>query len=237
MYDAATVTRIAMDCGFSSSSSFVRAFRRATGCTASQYRRNRERRRPVGAAAHIPRYPPDPAADALFSAVTLPDLHVAGIACKGLSKHFRGADNERAFHRLFAWLADKRTPDGRTPVVGITLDTPEVVSFAECRYFACVPVGEGVRSEGCVSVRTFPTAGPYLQFSLDRNRPDFPEAFFRLTDYLYGHYMPEAGCYPDNRPFVEFYARENDTVVIRFCVPVRWQEMKRKERRAGVSSR
>jgi hypothetical protein len=94
-----------------------------------------------------------------------------------------------------------------------------------------------VRSEGCVSVRTFPTAGPYLQFSLDRTRPDFAGTFFRVTDYLYGRYMPEAGCYPDNRPFVEFYAQESDAVVIRFCVPVRWQEMKRKERRTGVSSR
>jgi DNA gyrase inhibitor GyrI len=104
--------------------------------------------------------------------------------------------------------------------MGITLDTPEVVSFAECRYFACVPADERFKPEADISVRTIMSKGKYITFSLDRTQPDFAKIFFGITDYLYGCYMPHMGWYPDNRPFVEIYAQVGSTMQINFFVPV-----------------
>jgi hypothetical protein len=72
-----------------------------------------------------------------------------------------------------------------------------------------------------VSVRNFPTGGEYICFTIPRNRPDFTDTFFSLTDYLYGRRMIMDSLYPDNRPFVEYYRRAGEDIEITFCVPVR----------------
>jgi len=222
LYERNSVTRIAFDCGFLSSSSFGRCFKQQLGCSPSQYRQHKERKRPLNQAdGEVLRMMPNHEMESLFTVTTLPDLHVAGIATQGLSKTFSSSAVEQAFKRLFAWLDRNQLITANMPVMGITLDTPEVVSLAECRYFACVPVDERVKPEGEISVRTFPSKGRYIVFSLDRARPDFADAFFGITDYLYGCYMPNRGWYPDNRPFVEIYSQAGATVQIRFHVPVK----------------
>jgi AraC family transcriptional regulator len=227
LYEQCSITRIAFDCGFSSSSSFVRSFRKLMGCSPLDYRRNMTRKRPIESSDTLPRrYEPDNDTDALFSMTALPDLQVAGIFARGLSENFESRDIENAFARLFAWLKKSHLIRDNLQVMGITLDTPEVVSFAECRYFACVPADAQMQPEGGITFRHFPLNGQYITFALDRARADFADAFFRITDYLYGSYMPHIGCYPDNRPFVEFYSQTESAVRMQFCVPVRQQDMR-----------
>ncbi|MDD2441249.1 MAG: AraC family transcriptional regulator [Eubacteriales bacterium] len=221
LYERNSVTRIAFDCGFLSSSSFGRCFKQQLGCSPSAYRRNKGRKRPLNPTdSAVLRMIRNQEMESLFCLTTLPDLHAAGIATQGLSKTFSSSAIEQAFKRLFAWLARNHLVTANMRVMGITLDTPEVVSLAECRYFACVPVDEHVRPEGEISVRTFPSKGRYIAFSLDRAQPDFADVFFSVTDYLYGSYMPNRGWFPDNRPFVEVYSQAGPTVQIRFHVPV-----------------
>ncbi len=50
LYEPGSVTRIAYDCGFSSSSSFGRCFKKQLGCSPSQYRQHKERKRPLNQA-------------------------------------------------------------------------------------------------------------------------------------------------------------------------------------------
>ena len=222
LYDEASITRIALEAGFSSSGSFVRSFKKSMGCPPSAYRKGKARKRPVDMTdAPFKQYVPAPEIDSLFSIQTLPDLRVVGIAAQGLSKSFKSDNIENAFKRLFAWLKKRGLIEENMQVMGITLDTPEVVSFAECRYFACVPADGDIRPEGAVSVRTFPTKGKYIKFSLERNRAGFADAFFETVDYLYGYHMPQKGYMPDNRPFVEFYAQNGPDITMTFCVPVK----------------
>ncbi|MCK9252339.1 MAG: AraC family transcriptional regulator [Clostridiales bacterium] len=221
LYERNSVTRIAFDCGFSSSSSFGRCFKQQLGCSPSAYRRNKGRKRPLNPTdSAVLQIVPNQEMESLFCLATLPDLRVAGITTQGLSKTFSSSAIEQAFKRLFAWLARNQLITANMRVMGITLDTPEVVSLAECRYFACVPADEHVKPEGEISVRTFPSKGRYITFSLDRARPDFADVFFGMTDYLYGCYMPNRGWFPDNRPFVEVYSQAGPTVQICFHVPV-----------------
>ncbi len=228
MYDQASITRIAFDCGFASSSSFVRSFCKSMGCSPSEYRRSKERKRPLDLeAGRFRSYQPDPALDALFFTQAFEDLHVAGIACQGLSKEFESASILAAFQRLFGWLARQNLAGPGLVLMGMTLDTPEVAPFEECRYFACAAVGKDVKAEGEIGVRVFPTSGPYVCFTMKRNRPDFSKAFFHLTDYLYGCRMPMDGLYPDSRPFVECYRQAGGDIEITFCVPVKRKDSKK----------
>jgi AraC family transcriptional regulator len=223
LYDrTATITGIALDCGFSASGSFTRSFSRYFGCSPSEYRKNKERKRPLEFhdTLHM-EYPPDPEKDKRFFVSELPDLHVAGIAAQGLSPEFENKDIEDAFERLFGWLRLRGLVKEGVRIMGITMDTPEVLPMSECRYFACASTDVGVEPEGEVFVRMMPTKGKYICFTLERNQPDFASIFFGLTDYLYGCYLPQIGCYPDNRPFVEFYRQNGPAVEITFCVPVK----------------
>lgn len=228
MYDRCSITRIALDCGFASSSSFVRSYIKSMGCSPSEYRRNKERKRPLDLeAGRFRSYQPDPSLDALFFTQTFEDLNVAGIAIKGLSQEFESAPILAAFQRLFGWLAKQNLAGPGLVLMGMTLDTPEVAPFEKCRYFACAAVGKDVKPEGEIAVRIFPTGGQYVCFTMKRSRPDFPKAFFFLNDYLYGYRMPMDGLYPDSRPFVECYRQVGGEIEITFCVPVKRKDSKK----------
>jgi len=222
LHGRASVTRVALDCGFSSPSAFTRCFKQLMGCSPTAYRTRREPGRPPGpVAARRGAYAPNPALDALFSVVTLPDIRVAGVYAKGLSPAFASEEIEGAFRKLFSWVEETRPAEaGPFPVMGVTLDTPEIVSLRECRYFACVPACDAMKPKGEICVRSFGTGGRCIRFSLVRTRPDFAGVFFETTDYLYGHYLPQAGRRPDNRPFLEIYTQSGRDTVVTFHVPV-----------------
>ena len=228
LYDRCSITRIAFDCGFLSSAGFVRSFGRVMGCTPSQYRKSRERKRPVYSAGEQYRqYQHNPEMDSLFFPMTLGEVKVAGIACQGLSDTFESEAIFAAFRRLYAWLDMRRLAGPGLVLMGLTLDTPEAAPLDRCRYFACAQAGDDLRPEGEVSVRSFPTSGKYICFTIPRNIPDFSTTFFGLTDYLYGHRMIMDGLYPDSRPFVEYYRPAGSGIEITFCVPVRRQDSKK----------
>lgn len=224
LYDRCSITQIAYGCGFSSSGSFTRCFRNHMRCSPSDYRKNKSQKRPLGLTnKRTKTYDQNDAMDSIFSITALQDIRAAGIVAEGLSGNFESKAVEAAFEKLFAWIAKSGLDISQSRVMGITLDTPEVVSLAECRYFACVSMDGALEPEGEVSVRTFPLRGDFIRFSLPRTSPDFTETFFQTTDYLYGCYMPRTGCYPDNRPFVEVYTQSGPNVAMDFHVPVRWE--------------
>ncbi|HML47230.1 MAG TPA: AraC family transcriptional regulator [Clostridia bacterium] len=192
LYGRESVTRVAMDLGFSSSAAFARAFRKALGRSPTAYRRDAARMRPPDRSSERFRaFAEDPVLEAAFTPQVLPDLRVAGIVCEGLSTEFESKAIEAAFARLWAWMNGKGLPV--SDLWGLTLDTPEITPLDRCRYFACAPVGPDVAPEGEIAVRDFPTGGLCLRFAL----------------------------YPDDRPFAERYHKVGDALEIDFHVPVR----------------
>jgi len=227
LYERCSITRIALECGFSSAGNFVRYFRKTMHCAPSQYRKNKPRKRPADTEdGKRKSYQADSVLDAMLSLTVMPDKQVAGMMVKGLSETFQSKTVEAAFDKLFLWAAEIGLDTEGREVMGITLDTPEVVPLPECRYFACITINEDIKSQGEIMICTLPLKGEYIKFSLARTRPDFPDIFFRISDYLYGSYMPRIGCYPDNRSFVEKYRKKGTEIDIEFYVPVRWQDAK-----------
>jgi len=222
LYEESSITQIAYESGFSSSSSFVRSFRKIFGCSPSSFRKDKVGKRPEDLpSTGYMGYQADEALEKFLTSVDLPDFTVAGIVTQGLSKEFSSKHIEKAFKSLFAWLIRRNLATPEMQVMGITLDTPEIVPFTDCRYFACVLADETFSSEGEVTVRTFPTKGRYIRFSMERTQPEFARELFKVTDYLYGFHMPNLGIYPDNRPFIEIYSSKGSQIIIDFHVPVR----------------
>lgn len=220
--DVSSLTEIALDCGFSSSSCFSRGFKQYFQCSPSEYKHVKARARPVDFAKVVQRdFQPNDDYNNLFHIIKLMDIHVAGIGVVGLSEVWENPQIEQAYHRLFAWIRKNDLTNDSLKIIGVTLDTPEVQRISACRYYACAAVADPVEGEGEIVVRTFKTEGRYINFTIQRNQKNFADTFFDIADYLYGYYMPLKSLYPDNRPFVEYYEQQDGNIEITFCIPVK----------------
>lgn len=216
-----TITEIALDCGFTSSSSFTRAFTEVYMISPRKYR---ERRNAVIAVskARIAEKAPKPEYDKNVRLAALEDLFVAYIRTGGLSKIFRSARIEAAYSQLIRWSKARGLINPDTKFIGFIPDNPETIDLSKCRYLACVTVPEETRPQGAVDVRWMPTKGSYLVYTFERTSPDFPKVYFDVADYLFGHYLPEYGYVPDDKPLIEMYryGETKSSVLVDLYIPV-----------------
>jgi AraC family transcriptional regulator len=222
LYEDCDITRIALDYGFPSSSSFARSFKKQFGCTPTQFKKTKERKYPVKfAEMALQEILFDPELEKHFCESVLPDLKTICVGVTGISETWESPEINRAYEQIFTWLKEnkKLTPD--TKICGVTIDTPEVQDLSSCRYYACATVESYIYDEH-LAYRIFQTSGTYICCKINRGIKDFAAYFFRHMDYLYGFYMLSHNFSPDNRPFVEFYERMPDgEIYIHFCVPVK----------------
>lgn len=222
LYENCDITKIALDYGFATSSSFSKAFKEQFGCTPTQYKETKERKYPIEfAKVAFQKFSFDEEIEKLFSKTALPDLQTVCIGVRGLSEIWENPEIEKAYQQIIHWLNvnNKTTPNTR--ICGVTIDTPEVQALSSCRYYACATVDAYVYDE-YLTFRKFRTSGAYICCRIDRGVKNFAACFFRYMDYLYGFYMASLNLSPDYRPFVEFYERNKDgNIYINFCVPVK----------------
>lgn len=222
LYDECDITRIALDYGFASSSSFARSFKKRFGCTPTQYKRTKERRYPLPSSkVALQEFMFDPELEKCFYEATLPELRTVCIGVTGLSEAWENPEINQAYEQIFTWLRENKRIGPGARICGITIDTPEVGDLSSCRYYACATVESYVHDER-LAYRVFKTSGAYICCKISRGSKDFASCFFKHMDYLYGFYMRAHNLFPDNRPFVEFYERIPDgDIYIHFCVPVK----------------
>jgi len=223
LYDkSSTLTQIALEYGFTSSSNFSRGFKQYFKCSPSEFKRNKDRARPVEFANTVFReYHENTNYGELFLIKFISDIHGAGIAVTGLSENWDNPEIEQAFQRLFEWIRKNDLMKADLSIMGLTLDSPEVQKLSNCRYYPCVQIEQNVKGEGDIIVRTFNTEGRFVCFTIRREQENFADKFFTIADYLYGYFMPLKGLYPDNRPFVEYYKQNAGNLEITFCVPIK----------------
>lgn len=225
------VVDIALMCGFASQSDFSRSFKAFYGISPTQYRRTRERRAGSvqdsagGVALKTGHGRTDPGMElkSTIRIASLPDLNVAYIRCTGLSKELKSSRIENAFSTLFRWGAPRGYIGSRTAILGVILDSPEIVPMEQCRYDVCMTVQEDVVPEGEIGVRRILTEGKYVVFTFLRSRPDADNIFFTAADFIYGCWMPDNGYLPDDKPFLEFFRQDAGTqgVWTDFYIPVK----------------
>ncbi len=237
-----SITRIALDCGFSSSSSFAREFRLFFGMTATEFRQGRfpswskirEQLSKGGQAmskAGKDGAPPLAYTEGISEGLQrraemkmevevkeLPELHVAYV------RHIGPYSREmpKAVQKILKWAGPRgllRFP--QTQLLGVYHDNPEITDEAKLRCSACITVPKDTRVEGEVGKMTIP-GGLFAVAHVEISADEYGAAW----DKLMGEWLPESGYQPDDRLCYEVYLNDPDQHpqhkhIIDICEPIR----------------
>lgn len=110
-------------------------------------------------------------------------------------------DTHMAWNTLGVWASTH----GLTPMsqyfIGISLDDPETVNEAECRYDACVTLPEGFdKSDDSVVQFKTVQGGKYASYQFY----DKVDKLALAYQSLFGNWLPDSGYDVDDRPCLEF---------------------------------
>jgi len=221
-----TVTEIAFACGFSSSSSFARAFREYFGTSATRWREKSkicETERNIGKtnsnggkdAGTSSLYAMDvesqdrrriemiekekPKVDVM----DVPAMHVAYVRHIG---PYKGDEAlfERLFNKLFTWAGARDLLDfTETKVLAVYHDNPDVTDESRLRTSVCITMPEGTAVGGDVGKMTI-QGGKYAVGHFELSGGEYEAAW----SALYGTWLPESGYQPDDRPTFEMYLND-----------------------------
>jgi AraC family transcriptional regulator len=201
-----SLTEVALDCGFSSSSDFSRSFKQQYGVAPSVFdlKRFRSEKREdfERAMSSIPNYAGAPQLTSLpvgqnpdgFT-VKLRDLPARTVAYMRVLDPYREGVVEAAYERLHAWAIQRGLADGQW--LGYMWEEPEIVALANCRYDVALVVDD-VKPAGEVGRFDFP---PMRVAEVVISGDIALET--RAIDWLYKTWLPESGYVPDDQPAFE----------------------------------
>lgn len=202
--NGASLTDIALACGFSSSSDFSRSFRgqyrvapsrfdvesfRLSGRKAMQLSMA-----PPHARHKLKRLPAGKNSDGF--AVTLRKLPARRVAYIRVHRPYEGDNAVQAVKRLLAWAEAGSLADGQW--LGYQWEDPEVVPLEKCRYDVAVEVPPTTLGDGEVSINSFP---PCLIAEIDIAGSIHLE--LRAIHWLYLTWLPTSGYAPAHQPAFE----------------------------------
>ena len=198
-----SLTTIALECGFSSSSDFTRCFKQRFGVPPSSFdlkawrqARGEELNATVEQATELPRIdrlPPRHNPDSFR--VKIRDLPSRTVAYIRVDKPYHGDGVIQAVRNLVIWAERNGLADGQW--LGYQWDNPEVTALEHCRYYVAVeadrfvPKGEVVRHQFPPMV----VAQVEIRGGLDLE--------LRALQWLYGSWLPRSGYVPDDQPCFE----------------------------------
>ncbi|MBU1048727.1 AraC family transcriptional regulator [Candidatus Bipolaricaulota bacterium] len=222
-----TITRIAVDCGFSSPSGFARDFRGAFGMSASQFRAGgqdsvtkvRETLSREGAEFYPEFVPKNDATPMKYSVEvkTMPEFYVAYV------RHM-GPYNEvvNAFGKLMRWAGPRgllQFPG--TAILAVYYDGPDMTPVSQLSCDACVTIAKGTPVEGEIGTMTIP-GGQFAVAHVEIDVTQYSEAWDRLIC----EWLPRSGYQPDDRLCYELYLNDPDRHpekkhIVDICEPIR----------------
>jgi AraC family transcriptional regulator len=200
-----SITEVALDCGFSSPSTFARAFRAFHGVSASAWR---QRNGLLPTAARPPAPGPAPFAGRAFPVALkvevrrLAPMHVAYIRHVGPFQE-NSALFERLLGRIRAWAESRGLLLPSARLLSVSHDLPEITDASRLRLDAAITVPEGTRTDGEIGRQRL--AGGSYAVSRVRIRPN---QFVETWDALMGGWLPGSGYQPDDRPRFELYRND-----------------------------
>ncbi|MFO0940446.1 MAG: AraC family transcriptional regulator [Pirellulales bacterium] len=199
---AKSMTTIALDCGFGSSSDFTRSFKQRYGVAPSKFdmqawqdqhgQRIDEaaQQSPLKLAKPAPRANPD---QFRVKVVELPSRSVAYIR---VSNPYQGDAVVQAARRLVDWAESKDFADSQW--LGYQFESPRVTALEHCHYCAAVEVDVEFKPKDEVGFYRFPkmtVAEVEMRGGIDLE--------IRLLQWLYGSWLPRSKYVPDDHPCFE----------------------------------
>jgi AraC family transcriptional regulator len=224
------ITKIAVDCGFSSSQNFAKAFRQHFGVTPTAYR-NSKKGNKAGKRENawslqamyksdIPFIGPvNNERNAMNGEVReMPEYHVAYVRKMG---PYGKETCKQAFGELTAWAAP-RGYLGKGVMLGVYWDNPEVTPPDRCRVDMCVPIPIGTVPDRPVAVQII-SGGPYAvcHFEVDLDSDSFQQAWDDAFAWLV-----DGGYECDDKPCYELYQQSaadhpEGKFVFDICIPLK----------------
>ena len=201
----ASLTQVALACGFSSSSDFSRSFRQRFGVAPSRFDlrawRDEHRSKLYAAAGELDgrlhlRGLPAPHNPDGFR-VKIRALPARTVAYIRVCDPYRPGAVEDAAKRLIAWADRCALTGGQW--LGYQWDNPEIVPLEMCQYHIAVEA-ERFAPGGEVGRFTFPpmtVAEVELRGGVDLE--------LRALQWLFGTWLPRSGCVPDDHPCFEAF--------------------------------
>ena len=235
-----SITEIALECGFSSSSSFSRVFKTYFSMTPTVYRNQFLKESfaysfGAGAVCGERQEPGDnellmePAQYAKFHNFScnirveyLPSYHVAYVRSFGFIENTYNERIENAFRMLRSWLSARDLIDDTTLCLGITYDDTAITKPERCRYISCYTVPEEVMPDGNIGIQDTP-AGKYVICNIEGEWDSYGELFLTTMDYIFGVWFPQSGYEPgDELSYMEKYnSVKSEIMNIELCIPVK----------------
>jgi AraC family transcriptional regulator len=198
-----SLTQVALDCGFASSSDFSRSFKQQHGLAprAFDLQAFRKARREEFDSAtsgqdgsrRVTSLPPGENPDGFE--VKMRDLPARTVAYIRVLDPFREGAAQAACERLLAWALERGLADGQW--LGYMWDDPEIVALANCRYDVALVVHD-LEPSGEIGRLEFP---PMRVAELALRGDLALEA--RALDWLYRTWLPRSGFLPDDQPAFE----------------------------------
>jgi AraC family transcriptional regulator len=222
-----SVTEVALECGFSGSSSFARAFREHFGTSATGWReeksKNGETERNIGKtnsnvrkdgrtfcwyaggteSQENRRIEMAKKENLRVDVMDVPAVHVAYVRHIG---PYKGDEAlfERLFNKLFRWAGARDLLNfPETKVLTVYHDNPEVTDESRLRTSVCISVPEKTAVDGDVGKMTI-AGGKYAVGHFELSGDEYEAAW----NSLYGTWLPESGYQPDDRPTFEMYLND-----------------------------
>jgi len=226
-----SVTEVALDCGFSSSSSFARAFKEHFGESATEYRnavfgreskiseiksktgktQSKERQDAVLRGG----YPEsinllikgrNKMLDQKSYTVEVKTVEEMNVAYVRHTGPYKGDENlfSDLFNRLCTWAGPRDLlADPDLKMLAVYHDNPDVTDDKNLRVSVCMTVPESTEVSGEVGSMIIP-GGKYAIGHFEINADQYEEAW----NALYGNWLPSSGYQPDDRPPFELYRND-----------------------------
>jgi AraC family transcriptional regulator len=199
----ASLTKVALDCGFSSSSDFSRCFKQRFGVPPSafdiQQWRNTHRAeleelvQEFVERLHVEHLPARRNPDSFK--VKIRQLPARTVAYIRVRDPYHGDAVVQAITRLITWAEHHGLADSQW--LGYQWENPEIVSLEACQYYVAVEAS-GFTPKGEIGKFTFPAmqvAEVEIRGGIDLE--------LRALQWLYGSWLPRSGYVPDDQPAFE----------------------------------
>lgn len=223
-YSGDRLTDIALDCGFSSSATFSRAFRAGYETSPSAYRKTGDiKKRKIRKAIHtgqeyvLPMTLAEKKAAFPVRFVTLPERRIAYLRVINAFEMDRVID---AFGKMIAW-AKARAIFSRGTLFGMTVDDPDVTPKHLYRYEVCFSSAAPFDCAEEMSKLTLP-AMRYAAIKVSGDIRRIATAW----DYLIRDWLIQSSYEPEHAPALEiFHDKERATdwshFELELCLPIR----------------
>ena len=213
-----TISEVANLCGYSSHSSFIKAFRERFGKSPKTWRSGgyktysarilRQSRNAMRSTADFSGMEP--------VIVKMPVMESHYIRHKGYDTSIR-----QSWQKLHAWVLNNGLTDYRQ--IALFHDNPTVTPLDECQYIACIVAGEGqkVSSDRLPKFRI--SEGIYARFDLQGDHGDF----LKFIHWVYHEWLPRNEYETTTKPSYAVYRKNNflsedNTFDLSFYVSIRY---------------